>query len=126
MNHEITVFCKVSTEISLFTSMIFSRMFRLIQTVVIDELSSDSTLNGCGRLFEDDSTSCGIHIVVSFLFLRDGARHFSIFVRYDQPINIILWHHVFYVSYTTISNQISAASFSAHLVAFFAALKALK
>ena len=54
------VFCKVLLAIPLvYTSLLSSSMFRLVQSVFIDQSSSYSSLNGCGWLL-DDSTSCGV------------------------------------------------------------------
>ena len=48
-------------------------MPNLKQNVFIDDTSSDSSSNGCGWLL-DDSSSCGIHVVTSYLLSRSGAK----------------------------------------------------
>ena len=48
-------------------------MPHLKQNVFLDDSSSDSSSNGCGWLL-DDSSSCGIHVVTSYLLRRSGAK----------------------------------------------------
>ena len=48
-------------------------MPHLKQNVFLDDSSSDSSSNGCGWLL-DDSSSCGIHVVSSYLIRRSGAK----------------------------------------------------
>ena len=48
-------------------------MPNLKQNVFIDDTSSDSSSNGCGWLL-DDSSSCGIHVMISYLLRCSGAK----------------------------------------------------
>ena len=48
-------------------------MPHLKQNVFLDDSSSNWSSNGCGWLL-DDSSSCGIHVVTSYLLRRSGAK----------------------------------------------------
>ena len=69
------VFCKVLMAIPLvYTSLLSSSMFRLVQSVFIDQSSSYSSLNGCGWLLDDSTSGAGIHVIASYLLRRGGAK----------------------------------------------------
>jgi hypothetical protein len=66
-------FCKVSTAIPLFTSLLSSSMLQGILTLFIEVPNIDSSSIGSGWLL-DNSTSYGIHIVASCLLRHSGAK----------------------------------------------------